>query len=289
MSEVSADEYIKSLQDFFETAEKLFNQADADVVIAERRRSEAMHIKEEAYIRLERAKTKYKSVFGDFPPKPPFPRSKSPMSSPSLEHSSRKSTSKSPRSGSGRYRREPVLRHGGSKRHLTLSKRDQTKSVLEICKGRSREWYENNFDSESLGLVKTFYKAALGTKTNKSTEKLYISSILLNDEWNDLANTTNDIQELYIGTSAQSEDGKASLRDRAARALVQPPQLEPLAVFFAPKNKFGTDNVYYGGHWKVAAGNMLEPPQVVKGQPRQCLIKFVFAGIDRNIVNAINC
>jgi hypothetical protein len=92
---------------------------------------------------------------------------------------------------------------------------------------------------------------------------------------------------LYIGVSSNS-DGKETLRDRAARALVQPPQKEPLAIFFAPKNELGTDDVYYGGHWKVVAGNMFEPPRVMKGTPRQCLVKLVFSGVDPEIVKAVN-
>ena len=159
--------------------------------------------------------------------------------------------------------------------------------VLEICKGRTCDWYEANLDSSNFGLVKRFYQAALGTKTSATTNRVYISSILLNDEWNDLVGKTSQVQELYLGTSS-SPDGKETLRDRAARALVQPPQKEPLAIFFAPKNKLQTENVYYGGHWKVIAGHMLEPPQIVKGQPRQCLVKFVFSGVNMDLVKAIN-
>jgi hypothetical protein len=174
-----------------------------------------------------------------------------------------------------------------SKRSLMIPARDLVSPVLDICKGRSREWYEENLDCESLGLVKRFYQAALGTKTHAATNQIYISSVLLNDEWNDLATNTSEVQELYIGVSSNS-DGKETLRDRAARALVQPPQKEPLAIFFAPKNELGTDDVYYGGHWKVVAGNMFEPPRVMKGTPRQCLVKLVFSGVDPEIVKAVN-
>ena len=157
-----------------------------------------------------------------------------------------------------------VKAHSLHRRSISLDAKNMDFPVLGICKGRSREWYEANFDAESLGLAKRFYLAALGTKIHAATNQVYISSVLLNDEWNTMVTTTSEVQELYIGVSNTS-DGKETLRDRAARALVQPPQKEPVAIFYAPKNTRQTDDIYYGGHWKVVAGNMLEPPRVVKG------------------------
>jgi hypothetical protein len=170
---------------------------------------------------------------------------------------------------------------------IPLESKNMDLPILAICKGRSREWYEANFDAESLGLAKRFYQAALGTKTHASTNQVHISSVLLNDEWNTMATTTAEVQELYIVVSNNS-DGKETLRDRAARALVQPPQQEPVAIFFAPKMTRNTEDVYYGGHWKVVAGSMLDPPRVFKGTPRQCLANFVFCGVDPEIVKAVN-
>ena len=170
---------------------------------------------------------------------------------------------------------------------IPLESKNMDLPILAICKGRSREWYEANFDAESLGLAKRFYQAALGTKTHASTNQVHISSVLLNDEWNTMATTTAEVQELYIVVSNNS-DGKETLRDRAARALVQPPQQEPAAIFFAPKMTRNTEDVYYGGHWKVVAGSMLDPPRVFKGTPRQCLANFVFCGVDPEIVKAVN-
>jgi hypothetical protein len=124
-----------------------------------------------------------------------------------------------------------------------ITAKDLVSSVLDICKDRSREWYEENLDCESLGLVKRFYQAALGTKTHAATNSIYFYSVLLNDEWNDLATNTSEVQELYI---------EVSLR----------------------KNELGTDNVYYGSHWKVFAGNKFDPPRVMKVTPRHCLVKL---------------
>eukprot|EP00339_Tiarina_fusa_P027502 CAMPEP_0117033486 /NCGR_PEP_ID=MMETSP0472-20121206/23919_1 /TAXON_ID=693140 ORGANISM="Tiarina fusus, Strain LIS" /NCGR_SAMPLE_ID=MMETSP0472 /ASSEMBLY_ACC=CAM_ASM_000603 /LENGTH=315 /DNA_ID=CAMNT_0004742409 /DNA_START=56 /DNA_END=999 /DNA_ORIENTATION=- len=143
-------------------------------------------------------------------------------------------------------------------------------SVLEICKGRSRDWFDSNFDCESVGLVRKFYQASFGTKTHEKTKKVSVFTIVLNDDWNDLVSNTSEVQEMYIGKNP-SPNGKPNLRDRAAEALVKPPQREPVALFFAPKNSRGTSDIFYGGHWKVVDGKMLVPPRAVKGQDRQCL------------------
>ena len=160
-------------------------------------------------------------------------------------------------------------------------------NVLEICKGRSRDWYDSNFDCESHGLVKKFYQAAFGTKTNEKTKEVSVITIVLNDDWNDLVTTTGEIQEMYIGKSPDP-NAKPTLRDRAAEALVLPPQRDPVGIFFAPKKSKGTNEIFYGGHWKVIDGKMLKPPRAVKGQQRQCHAKFEFVGVDKSIVNAIN-
>ena len=164
---------------------------------------------------------------------------------------------------------------------------DSATNVLEICTGRTREWFDNRLDCESLGLVKKFYKASFGTKTHEKTQKVSIFTVVLNDDWNDLVSKTSEVQEMYIGQN-MDPNGKTTMRDRAAEALVAPPQKEPVALFFAPKNSKGTSNIYYGGHWRVADGKILKPPRSVKGQLRQCLAKFEFVGVDKAIVEAIN-
>lgn len=347
---VPASEHMKSLVAFYQTAEKMLRQAEADVAFAKKRREEARKIKDDAMARLEEAQVTYNVADIQLPNRSPslvelskklvkktvphqgkqkgasrgrskslshggdgyksddpvasvgYRRTRSRQKSAILnsqsdhlstatgspmKHRSRHSkVPKPPKIGSPGGRRSSV----GSalpRRGSMLISKGLVSPVLGICRGRSREWYEANIDCESLGLVKRFYQAALGTKTHAASNQIYISSVLLNDEWNDLASDTSEVQELYIGVSSNS-DGKETLRDRAARALIQPPQEEPLAIFFAPKNKLGTDDVYYGGHWKVVAGNMFDPPQVMKGTPRQCLVKLVFSGVDPEIVNVVN-
>jgi hypothetical protein len=356
MTDVPASEYINSLLAFYQTAEKILRQAEADVVFAKKRREEARNIKDEAVARLEEAKRKYDIGNFTLPDQSPSLNEVSKRLVKRTVHHHGRSKSSSSHSGDGYKSDDPSASVGNaplqqdrrsakgskllnmnsnaddlssplvsplmqdynskrrirsfkmpksqkllspsghrstsigasiSKRSLMITAKDLVSPVLDICKGRSREWYEENLDCESLGLVKRFYQAALGTKTHAASNQIYISSVLLNDEWNDLATNTSEVQELYIGVSTNS-DGKETLRDRAARALVQPPQKEPLAIFFAPKNELGTDNVYYGGHWKVVAGNMFEPPLVMKGEPRQCLVKLVFSGVDPEIVKAVN-
>ncbi|KAL3941514.1 MAG: hypothetical protein SGBAC_004132 [Bacillariaceae sp.] len=206
------------------------------------------------------------------------------LSTPGTPQRSRKSTKKLVGSPAGR---KSTLGNSMHRKTIPLDSKDIDLPILSICKGRSRDWYEANLDSESLGLAKRFYHAALGTKTRASTNQVHISSVLLNDEWNAMATNTSEVQELYIGVSNTS-DGKETLRDRAARALVQPPQREPVAIFFAPKKTRNTDDVYYGGHWRVVAGSMLEPPHVINGMPRQCLAKFIFCGVNPDIVKAVN-
>lgn len=160
-------------------------------------------------------------------------------------------------------------------------------NVLEIAKGRTRDWYDKNFDCEVAGLVKRFYRGAFGTKMHEKTSKVTVKTIVLSDEWNDLVNDTSQIQEMYIGTNPE-KDSKPTMRDRAAEALVAPPQKEPIALFFAPRNSNGSTEIFYGGHWTVVDGKMLNPPRAVKGQPRQCLAKFAFAGVDASLVEALN-
>lgn len=362
MSVIRATDYIESLQKCCEITEKFYEQAQNDLVAAERKRDEAKAIMDEAFSRLKEAKKKIDTNSSDVSPvisstKKVVKRtvhvkgkhrsasatrerkvegdktsSKDPTTnngsiekqtgkelesngSPRLKRSSSldarrkksiKAKSDLERASSHRgsfnstgspkrkvltpeqRKKKLMARENPSVRNLNIVDLPNTGTpVLEICKGRSSEWYESNIDCATFGLVKRFYQAALGTKTSSATNKVFISSILLDDEWNDLIGKTSQVQELYIGTSSSS-DGKETLRDRAARALVQPPQKEPIALFFAPRNKLDTDKVYYGGHWKVIAGHMLEPPQTVKGQPRQCLVKFVFSGIESNLVKAIN-
>lgn len=192
----------------------------------------------------------------------------------------------SPRAGSVRA---PKIFSGDARRKLSkidrLTPLMDPLNVLEIAPGHTRDWYQTNFDCEECGLVKNFFRAAFGTKTSEKTKRVAVVTIVLNDEWNDLANSTSDIQEMYIGKSPES-NGKPSLRDRAAEALVSPPQQDPVALFFAPKQK-GKREIYYGGHWKVIDGKMLNPTRAVKGQERQCLAKFEFVGVDSQIINAL--
>jgi hypothetical protein len=171
-------------------------------------------------------------------------------------------------------------------RFVTLMPLVDAKPVLDIAPGRTREWYEKNFDCDSCGLVKKFYLAAFGTKTNEKTQTVTVRTVVLNDEWNELATDTSQIQEMYIGKSKE-KDGKPNPRDKAAEALVSPPQKEPIAIFFAPKKSQDTSLVFYGGHWKVIDGEMLNPPRAVKGQTRQWLVKFAFVGVDRLILEAL--
>jgi hypothetical protein len=179
----------------------------------------------------------------------------------------------------------------GSKAHVpaVLEDAEINKPVFEICNGRTREWFDQHIDCDSLGLVKNFFRASFGTQTNAQSKKVTVLAMVLNDEWNDLAVDTTEIQEVYIGqNNYTSPSPKPSLRDKAAEALVIPPQKEPLALFFAPKISKKTSEIYYVGHWQVQDGKMLSPPVSKKGQMRQALAKFKFVGIDKRIVDAIN-
>jgi hypothetical protein len=190
---------------------------------------------------------------------------------------------------------------GGSNRNLggrrgpkalvpaVLEDAEINKPVFEICKGRTREWYDSHLDCDSLGLVKNFFRASFGTKTNAQSKKVTVFTMVLSDEWNDLAVDTTQIQEVYIGQNNYTNPNpKPSLRDKAAEALVMPPQKEPLAIFFAPKKSKKNSDIYYVGHWQVQDGKMLDPPVSKKGLMRQALAKFKFVGIDKRIVDAIN-
>jgi hypothetical protein len=173
---------------------------------------------------------------------------------------------------------------------VALKAYSQPKPTLEITRGRSREWLENNFNYEAFGLVKKFYEASFGTKTNERAQKVTVRTIVLTDEWNDLAKDTSMIQEMYVvkGTGENSGSVGPAQRDRAAHALVDPPQSLPIALFFAPKKALKTSDIFYVGHWKVVDGNVLDPPEMMNGQLRQTIVKLSFAGVDKNIVDTFN-
>jgi hypothetical protein len=98
------------------------------------------------------------------------------------------------------------------------------------------------------------------------------------------------IQEMYVikGTGENNGGGSPGQRDRAAHALVDPPQALPIALFFAPKKTLNTSDIYYVGHWKVVDGKVLDPVELVNGHLRHTMAKLAFAGVDRNIVGAFN-
>jgi hypothetical protein len=170
--------------------------------------------------------------------------------------------------------------------------------VLNLCKGRTREWCEKHLDCDSLGLVRHFYKATFGTRTNPDTKKMIVSTIVVSDEWNDFVQTTGEVQVLCIGKSLSADTRSAiiregslslvpSLREKAAEALAEP-QKESIALFFAPVKRYG--HIYYVGHWKVKLGEMMNLPKVVKGEPtgRQYWILFEFVGLNPAIIQAMN-
>lgn len=211
----------------------------------------------------------------------------------------------SPRAGS---KKAPSIFRKASARRLSknraLGKKSSTSTgvleplsspnnLLELSKGRTREWLDKHLDCDRVGLVRKFYQGLFGTKTNQETKKLSVSSIVLNDEWNDLVADSSEIQELYVSkntnNSANTNSGllQRSLRDKAAEALVSP-QKEPIALFFAPKKMTGPSNLFYAGHWRVIDGQTLDPPKFVKGQARQCQVKFEFVGVDKAIIHALN-
>jgi hypothetical protein len=181
------------------------------------------------------------------------------------------------------------------KKLLTIEPLNGPIGVLDICEGRTREWLDKHLDCDSLGLVRNFYKASFGTRTNPETHMLVVSTILISDEWNSFAKTTADIQKLHIGTGSSSNNNgnvqngvgkhQTYLRDKVAEVL-SAPQTETIALFYAPKKKYS--HIYYGGHWKVERGKKLDPPKMVTGQLRQCYLKLAFVGVNQTLVDAIN-
>lgn len=315
MPEISASEYLNSLLAAYQTAEKHYSQAVTDLVAAEIRRDEAKTAKEEALIRLENARAKYGGTSSRKNPSPKKRNSlrgaqnKSPIF---LKRGSfsfgKKGTGKTHGSNNQKLesvpleppipgsKKPPKIFSKSQLKRLSTSKiapgpfepLESVRGVYDVCKGRSREWFDENLNCESLGLVRKFYQASFGMKTNEKTKEINLYTIVLNDDWNDLVSKTSEIQEIYIGKSTDPK-AKLTTRDKAAKALVDPLHKEPIGLFFAPKNTKGTSDIYYVGHWKVVDGTILRPPRNVKGQPRQCLAKFKFVGFDQAIVEAINC
>jgi hypothetical protein len=170
------------------------------------------------------------------------------------------------------------------------------KGVLEISKGRARDWLDEHLNCDQIGLVRNFYHASFGTRTNQETNELTVSTLLLNDESCDFVKDTSEFQEFYIAKRANNNNinnnynnsnNVPTLRDKAAECLAAP-QKEPIALFFALRKGPGKGNIYYGGHWTVKHGEMIDPPQVIKGQPSQCLLKFEFVGVDQSVVKAMD-
>jgi len=169
---------------------------------------------------------------------------------------------------------------------VEYSKLDASTKLLEIATGRTAEWMQQNLNCDRLGLVKNFFHASFGTRTSDKTQKVRVFTLVINDESNDIVSTCGEVMDFYI--SSGNNPSKPSLRDRAAEALVTPPQKEPVAMFAAPKSSLQTSDIYYIGHWKVIDGERLNPPKMVKGQPKQTLVKFQFVGVNPALIQAMN-
>lgn len=322
----STSDLLNSLLTAYQYAEKVYGHTVSDLVAAEIRRDEALQVKNAAFAKLEEAREKIHSAptakmrqLASNPPRAPAPKilTKNSMKRISSNRNDVESEPKQDENKIQGEKKEDIQKPdelkrsspmktnsrnlGGISRSVggrrgskasvpaVLEDAEINKPVFEICKGRTREWLDQHLDCDSLSLVKNFFRASFGTKTNARSKKVTVFTIVLNDEWSDLAVNTSEIQEVYIGQNHHSNPNpKPSLRDKAAEALVMPPQKEPLALFFAPKNSKKTTEIYYVGHWQVQDGKMLSPPVSKKGQMRQALAKFKFVGIDKRIVDAIN-
>ena len=104
-----------------------------------------------------------------------------------------------------------------------------------------------------------------------------IHAIVLNDEWNALAQRNDECQIWYVGLGPG--------RKRDAR-LVGASQTT-IPIFHAPKVEYTTRELFYVGHYRVKDLEELDPPIVEMEKERDMRITLAFEKFDERLNSII--
>jgi len=120
------------------------------------------------------------------------------------------------------------------------------------------------------GIFAKFGMSTVATKGGK------VSHLVMNDEWNVLASTRSEIQELYLGTGIG--------RERCGNLLAAVGE-RGIPLFHAPKVAENTTKIHYVGHWAPiqADTKYFRKPKTVMGEQRQMLVRLRYVNYDRTI------
>ena len=104
-----------------------------------------------------------------------------------------------------------------------------------------------------------------------------VHAVVLNDEWNNLAQRNDEPQIWYVGLGPK--------RKRDAR-LVGASQ-SPIPIFQAPKLEYTTKELFYVGHYKVMGVEEFNPPIVEKETERDMKLTLAFDRFDKRLDSII--
>jgi len=104
-----------------------------------------------------------------------------------------------------------------------------------------------------------------------------VHAVVLNDEWNNLAQRNDEPQLWYVGLGPK--------RKRDAR-LVGASQ-SPIPIFQAPKLEYTTKELFYVGHYKVMDVEEFNPPIVKKETERDMRLTLAFDRFDKRLDSII--
>lgn len=172
-------------------------------------------------------------------------------------------------------RRRPTRKVASAPTHQAVHLAHATAqgSALHKSTGRTRaelNQHDVRLLKEKTGIFAKFGMSTIATKDNK------VSHLVMNDEWNVLAPSRCDAQELYLGTGSARARGGNLLAAVAA---------DGIPLFHAPKKAEKTTKIYYVGHWAPIREKTkyFQTPKIVKGQPRQMLVRLRFVRYDDKI------
>ena len=104
-----------------------------------------------------------------------------------------------------------------------------------------------------------------------------VHAVVLNDEWNALAQRNDEYQIWYVGLGPG--------RKRDARLVGASPTTIP--IFHAPRVEYTTRELFYVGHYKVKNLEELDPPIVEMGNERDMRVTFAFEKFDKRLDSII--
>ena len=144
-------------------------------------------------------------------------------------------------------------------------------SWLKSSVGRTREELNSIDDMVQYMGSCQFGKSVILSQFGK------VYAIILNDEWNTLAQRNDEYQFWYVGLGPG--------RKRDARLVGASESSIP--IFHAPKEQYSTKELFYVGHYKVKKLEELETPVIEMEKERDMKITFVFEKFDERLDSII--